>query len=120
MDYDLGEADYRRAGAERLAEALILYKSEKYAGCIYLAGRAVESTLRAVIWKHDGEIRTGRKSLETGHDLRKLLTLVINLGVLRRQEHRVELAENVQRIGRLWFNNMRFLPTQRMKSLWWK
>ena len=81
MDYDLGEADYRRAGLERLAEALILYQRGMFAGCVYLGGRAVESIFRAVIWKHDSEIRTGKKSLETGHDLKKLLTLVSNLGV---------------------------------------
>jgi HEPN domain-containing protein len=120
MNYDLGETDYRRAGAERLAEALILYQSQRFAGCVYLAGRAVESMLRAVIWKFDNQIRTGKKSLETGHDLRQLLTLVINLGVLHRREHRDELAINVQRVGRLWVNNMRFVPTERMKSVWWK
>src|SRR6185437_4654877 len=120
MNYDLGETDYRRAGLERLAEADILYKREMFAGCVYLAGRAVESMLRALIWKFDAEVRTGKKSLETGHDLRRLLMLVNELGIVTDQEHRDELAKNVQRIGRLWFNNMRFFPTARMKTIWWK
>ena len=120
MDYDLGEADYRRAGMERLDEALILYKSEMFAGCVYLAGRAVESMLRAVIWKHDSEIKTGKKSLETGHDLRKLLRLISDLGMLTNRDHDDELRENVNQVERVWFNNMRFVSTNRMKTVWWK
>jgi HEPN domain-containing protein len=120
MDYDLGEADYRRAGAERLAEALILYQREMFAGCVYLAGRAVESMLRAVIWKFDTQIRTGRKSLETGHDLRRLFTLVNNLGAMKPREDLIKLRDAVKRIERVWFNNMRFVSTERMGKVWWK
>jgi hypothetical protein len=76
--------------------------------------------LRSVIWKADPQIRAGQRSLETGHDLRGLLTLVANLGVLQEDEHRKELAENVQYAARLWFNNMRFLPTEKLKSHWWR
>jgi hypothetical protein len=120
MQYDTGEADYRKAGIERLTESLILYEGEKFAGCVYLGGRAVESMLRAVIWKHDSEIKSGKTALETGHDLRRLLTRVCALGVLKRPDHREELATNIQRVARVWFNNMRFMPTSRMEKAWWK
>jgi HEPN domain-containing protein len=120
MQYDVGEADFRKAGFERLAEALILYNSGFFAGSVYLGGRAVEGMLRAVTWKHDHELRTGKQSLETGHDLRRLLSRVNSLGVVKDKRQRDSLAENIRQIGRLWFNNMRFVPTARMEKSWWK
>ena len=86
MNYDLGENDYRRAGRERLKEGWILLQDEMFAGSVYLSGRAVEAILRALIWKHDPEIKAGKKSLDTGHDLRVLLERVTNLGVLREKQ----------------------------------
>ena len=120
MNLELGEADYRRAGAERLREAFALLERGLFAGSVYLSGRAVESMLRALIWKHDAEIRRGTKTLDTGHDLRQLLRRVTNLGVLVRMEHRIALATDIQFVGRLWFNNMRFVPSERMKTKWWE
>lgn len=116
----IGSVDYRRAGLERLNDSGILLRQESYAGGIYLAGRAVECMLRAVIWSIDDEIRAGRRSLDAGHDLRELLTLVANLGVLPKDAHRNRLAADVNYVGRLWFNNMRFLPTEKLKTLWWE
>ncbi len=72
----IGEADYRAGARERLEEAYILLINEKFGGCVYLAGRAVEGILRGVIWKSDPDYATGRKSLETGHDLRELLKVI--------------------------------------------
>lgn len=63
----LGEADYRSGALERLEEAFLLLRRERFGGAIYLAGRAVEGMLRAVIWKSDPDYAAGRKSLETGH-----------------------------------------------------
>jgi hypothetical protein len=120
MNSGLGEMDYRRAGLERLRESWLLLEREHFAGAVYLAGRGVESMLRAVIWKHDPEIASGKKSLDTGHNLRDMLTLVADLGVLAEYEHRAELAANIQYAGRLWFNNMRFMPTEKLKTWWWK
>ncbi len=120
MAFAIGESDYRLAGLERLNEAGILLGRESFAGSIYLGGRAVESMLRAVIWRHDPEIRAGKMSLDTGHDLRQLLTLVANLGVLNSNEHRGALATDIQHVGRLWFNNMRFVATERLQSSWRK
>ena len=118
MSITLGEKDYRAGGLQRLQEAEIFRDKAKFAGSVYLAGRAVESLLRALIWKFDAEIRSGRQSLETGHDLRELLSRVIALGVLAKAEERDDLATMVQWAGRLWFNNMRFLHTKRLETHW--
>ena len=113
----IGETDYRNGARERLEEAFVLLKQEHLAGSIYLAGRAVEGMLRAMIWKSDVGFRTG-KSLETGHDLRALLTLVQDLGVLRFHNVREQLAADIMKVGRLWSNNMRFWPTTKVDRDW--
>src|SRR5947207_2094900 len=100
MSIPAGERDYRLGGLERLHEAGLLLKDESFAGGVYLAGRAVEGMLRAIIWKSDVGIRTGQKSLETGHSLRDMLQLVANLGVLAAAQHRDYLSADVQRVAR--------------------
>lgn len=120
MATHLGESDYREAGLQRLNESGILLRGEWFAGAVYLGGRAVESMLRALIWKNDPEIRSGRRSLETGHDLREMLALVGGLGLLAEDERRTDLVLGIQRIGRLWFNNMRFVPNAKLKRIWWE
>jgi hypothetical protein len=115
----IGSADYRLGAKERLEEAFTLLRKEQLAGSIYLAGRAVEGMLRAVIWKGDPEYATGKKYLNTGHDLRDMLILVKNLGILRNNSLRESLAADVQKVGRLWSNNMRFLPTGKIRTMWY-
>jgi hypothetical protein len=114
----LGEADYRSGALERLEEAFLLLRRERFGGAIYLAGRAVEGMLRAVIWKSDSDYAAGKKSLETGHDLRDMLRLVRNLGVLRESPVRDAIASDVQAVGRLWSNSMRFMPTAKVRTVW--
>lgn len=115
----MGEVDYRIGARERLEEAFVLLRQERFGGCVYLAGRAVEGMLRAVIWKSDPAYSTGQTTLDTGHDLREMLRLVRNLGVLRDHELRDAIVGDIQKIGRLWWNNMRFLPTVRISALWY-
>jgi len=117
---NLGETDYRLGGLERLQEASLLKRNDSLAGCVYLGGRAVEGLLRAVIWRADSDIKSGRKSLETGHDLRDLLKVVVDLGVLEDEADRVELFESVQYVARLWFRNMRFVSSKGLRSHWWQ
>ena len=114
----IGGADYRSGALERLAEASLLLRQARFGGSAYLAGRAVEGMLRAVIWKSDPDYAGGRKSLETGHSLRDMLKLVRNLGTLRDSEVRDVIAADVQRVARLWWNNMRFLPTRKVQAQW--
>jgi hypothetical protein len=117
---NLGENDYRMGAQERLADAQILQNQRHFAGAIYLAGRGVEGMLRAVVWKRDHEVRSGRKSLETGHDLRNLLQEIANLGLLQRNERDDLFKAHVQKIGRLWFNDMRFVSGQFVERRWRK
>ena len=112
--------DYRKGSLERLEDALILLRAEQYAGCASEAGRALEGMLRAVIWTRDADVRSGKKTLETGHDLRELLTHVRNPGLLSASRPlNDELEERVQRIGRLWFNNMGFASSKYVETRWY-
>lgn len=104
---------------ERLEDAFALLQEERFGGCVYLGGRAVEGMLRAVIWKSDPEYATGRKSLVTGHDLHDLLQLIRSLGVLRHAKLPERITHDVRTIARTWRNNMRFVPTAKLKSQWY-
>lgn len=119
MSEVLGEKTYREAAIERLGEAVLLLRAGRFAGGVYLAGRAVESMLRGMLWRYDPEIRAGKKTLATGHDLRDLLTAVRNLGVIQRGKED-ELLVGVERVGRLWFNNMRFVSNRFLETRWHK
>ena len=110
---------YRKGALERLGDARILLASEQFAGSIYLAGRGVEGMLRALIWRNDHGVREGRKALETGHDLRELLTRVRNLGLLSADARDGGFEEAVQRIGRQWHNDMRYYSTRAVETGWW-
>ena len=112
--------DYRKGALERLDDAGHLLRQERFADAIYLAGRAVEGMLRAVVWLNDVDVREGRKSLETGHQLPELLQSVADLGLLRADGDRDQvLRDSVQAIARRWFNNLRFAPTRFVHTLWW-
>lgn len=112
----LGEATYRDGARERLSDALALLRAGRFAGSVYLAGRGVEGMMRALLWRPDPGIRLGRKDLETGHDLRRLLTQIRNLGLLRNGETGFEAR--VQHIGRVWFNNARFASSNFLAIRW--
>ena len=113
-----GGGDYLAGAIERLAAAYTLLKEGHFADTIYLAGRAVEGMLRAVIWHRDPEIRRGLKTLETGHDLRELLSVVRNLGLLDPQADDRAFTAAVERVGRLWFNNLRFALSRFVRARW--
>jgi len=98
----------------------MLLVAQSFAGSVYLAGRSVEGMLRALIWRRDVGIQQGKKSLETGHDLRELLVYVRNLGLLRAEGRDEEFEARVQRVGRLWSNDLRFAPTRLVEAQWKK
>ena len=116
----IGESDYRNGARERLEEASILMQREQWAGCVYLAGRAVESMLRAIIWKGDPDYATGKKHLRTGHDLRDMLKLTRKLNAIREDMTMESISAQVQKVARLWSNNMRFWPTAKLKREWYR
>jgi hypothetical protein len=115
----IGGEDYRRGAYDRLTDAFALLRQERFGGAIYLAGRAVEGMLRGVIWHSDPEYKIGKKSLETGHDLRAMLQLVRSIKVLRGSEFRESIGGKVQAIARLWNNNMRYLSDSKVESMWY-
>lgn len=116
----LGWKDYSKGAKERLSEAQTLLRAGQFGGSIYLAGRAVEGMLRALIWKRDLETASGRRSLDAGHDLSRLLTIIEDLGTLQNYSSRDALKSEIQRIGRLWLNNMRYMPESRINRLWFE
>jgi hypothetical protein len=61
--HTLDGEDYRKGALERLDDAGHLLRQERLGDAIYLAGRAVEGMLRAVVWLNDADVREGRKSL---------------------------------------------------------
>jgi len=115
---NLGEADYRNGAADRISESFVLLRAEQFGGSVYLAGRGAEGALRAVIWKADREIQQGKKSLDTGHNLQKLLINVRNLGLLRAGGRDDTLTSAVQKVARLWYNNMRFVSSRAVETKW--
>jgi hypothetical protein len=116
----IGAAEYRKGALDRIGEAFILLQAEAFGGSAYLAGRGAEGALRAVLWKADPQIRQGKKSLDTGHDLRRLLTNVRNLGLLRAGGPEDPIIAAVQRVARLWYNNMRFASSKAIETRWHK
>ena len=116
--HTLNGEDYRNGALERLDNAGRLLRQERFGYAIYLAGRAVEGMLRAVVWHNDADVREGRKSLDTGHQLPELLKSVADLGLLRSDGDR-ELRDSVQAIAWRWFNNLRFASTRFVHTLWW-
>jgi hypothetical protein len=116
----LGESDYRAGARDRIGEAYQLLRADSFGGSIYLAGRGAEGALRAVLWRNDADLREGRKSLDTGHDLRQLLTNVVNLGLLRVSGRGDPLAEHVQHAARLWYNDLRFVSGRAIETRWFR
>jgi hypothetical protein len=114
-----GATDYREAAIERLSESQTLLRTQHHAGSVYLAGRGVESMLRALVWKGDADIRLGKKSLETNHDLKKLLAMVANLGLLIAGQRDESFKDRINRVGLTWHNNLRFASEEYLAS-WWK
>jgi hypothetical protein len=118
--HTLDGEDYRRGALERLDDAGRLLRQDRLGDAIYLAGRAVEGMLRAVVWLHDLDVAQGRKSLDSGHQLPELLQSVADLGLLRAGGDRDQaLRDSVQVIAQQWFNNLRFASTRFVHTLWW-
>jgi hypothetical protein len=115
----IGGEDYRRGAYDRLNDAFALLRQDRFGGAIYLAGRAIEGMLRAIIWHSDPEYRTGKKTLDTGHDLRGMLALVRSLRAFKSPELENATIDVVQTVARLWWNNMRFLPNSKIEATWY-
>lgn len=75
---NLNFEDYRRAGLQRLEDAEALYERGCWVGCVYLAGRAVESIFRSLIWSVQAEPTVGHNLWELWKECRKLPPLLNN------------------------------------------
>ena len=60
-----------------------------------------------------------QKALETGHDLREAFDHISDLGLLRQGGRDDEFLEHVQKVNRLWLNNMRFFSSKKIDTYWW-
>ncbi|HET6250093.1 MAG TPA: hypothetical protein VFE47_20550 [Tepidisphaeraceae bacterium] len=74
--------------------------------------------LRALIWKLDAGIRQQKKTLETGHDLRELFQYASPLFPSEFQHEKKLLDVQIQHVGRLWYNNMRFASSRYVETRW--
>ncbi|MGD0769319.1 MAG: hypothetical protein ABSB42_14135 [Tepidisphaeraceae bacterium] len=48
-----------------------------------------------------------------------MLKRIRNLGALRDPEIASSITEHVQKIARLWWNNMRFLSARKIETMWY-
>lgn len=95
-------------GASRgLEDARALLDRGRWVGAAYLAGRAVESLLRSLLWLENRE-------QEIGHDLRHLLKRVRSLGLLGSRDD--ELESYINDIAVVWHNNLRFVGDKRFRQ----
>jgi len=103
----LGSEDYREGSLLRLKEAQTLSDNAHWVGAIYLAGRAVEAIFRSLL-------RQQSKKLETGHDLKQMLTRARFLMSLSETEDD-KLNEAVNEVATVWRNDLRFAGEKRVR-----
>ncbi len=104
MSAPLGTDDYREGALTRLEDARTLYEKRRWAGAIYLAGRAVEGILRSLLW-----LRSAEQTI--GHDLRDLLKRTRSLGLLSDDEG--SFQDDINEVAVVWYNNLRFVGDDR-------
>ncbi len=92
--------DYVDAAKERLAEANLLYEKAHYALALYVAGVAVESLLRAYIFRLEPK-------LEAAHNLEQLLN-VSNLRYIVTPDESQQLYQAIVALYRRWRNDLRY------------
>lgn len=95
--------DYRNGARRNLEDALHLREKNRWVGCVYLSGRAVECILRCL---HCLE----SLQLDTGHDLGALLKRVREFGMLT--DHDEKLVNDVNNVAVVWDNNLRYAGEQ--------
>lgn len=104
--------DYRRAALARLSDARCLYQGDHWSGAVYLAGRAVEAILRALILKKSDRI-------DSGHDLKHHLKSARRLGMLTDDEARGggRINDHMNELAIIWQNNRRYADDDKLLSV---
>lgn len=92
--------DYRLGALERLLDAQIMRREKRWAAAAYLAGRAAESMLRALL-------RLKTPNNESGHDLKDLLKQVEYLGLIHQRDDD-KFYREVPELAVIWCNDLRF------------
>lgn len=99
--------DYVEAAKERLIEADLLYDRARYALALYVAGVAVESLLRAYIFRLEPR-------LEAAHNL-KLLLNAGNLSSLATQNEYDQIGAEISNLFNRWKNDLRYTSNNRLQ-----
>ena len=99
--------DYVDAAKERLAEANLLYEKARYALALYIAGVAVESLLRAYIFRLEPR-------LEAAHNL-KLLWKASELNSLVTPTESLQIDAANSTLFRRWKNDLRYTSNDRLR-----
>jgi HEPN domain-containing protein len=100
-------ADYIDAAQERLRNANLLYEAAEYSFALYAAGVAVESLLRAYIFRVDTK-------LEAAHNL-KLLWKTSKLRFLVSPAEFVEIDATIIKLFNRWRNDLRYTSNGRLR-----
>lgn len=108
----IGPEDYRRAAIARLGDARCRNDAGQWSGAVYMAGRAVEAILRALILK-----RSDR--LESGHDLKHHLKSARRLGMMTDEEARegTGINDHLNELASVWHNDRRYHDDQKLASV---
>jgi HEPN domain-containing protein len=99
--------DYFVSAQERLNDANLLYEKARYSFALYTAGVAVESLLRAYIFR----INT---KLEAAHNLELLLD-VSNLQSLVTPAESQQVFTAIDELYRRWRNDLRYTSNDRLR-----
>jgi len=99
--------DYFDAAKERLNEANLLYENERYSLALYVAGVAVESLLRAYIFRLEPK-------LEAAHDLELLLD-ASNLRKITTPSESQQVYTAIVKLYQRWKNDLRYTSNDRLR-----
>jgi HEPN domain-containing protein len=99
--------DYFVSAQERLNDANLLYEKARYSLALYVAGVAVESLLRAYIFRLEPK-------LETAHNL-KLLWNASKLSALVTPDESLQIDAAISDLFARWRNDLRYTSNDRLR-----
>ena len=105
----MNKAELENLAAIRIKEADILLTADCYQGAYYLAGYALECTLKACIAKQVKEFDFPDKKLANDSYTHKLADLVITAGLKQKLIEQEKQNEEFKYTGRLLLNGQRSL-----------
>ncbi|MGH7598814.1 MAG: HEPN domain-containing protein [bacterium] len=99
--------DYFVSAQERLNDANLLYEKARYSFALYAAGVAVESLLRAYIFRLEPK-------LEAAHNLRILFT-ASRIHALTTQVEHGQIGSAIGDLFKRWRNDLRYTSNDRLR-----